>query len=273
MPDLKSAYLEEIQRQVAESTNSASRLIQEQLAKINEAVRQSCIDISSGIANQLQETNKLFVEGAKRYKIAEDKAAIILSKYKWLVSPGLPVPIVFELMQIGIKPGRQDKAINKLFFDYFSLNSWLNLEIMAREWKGLIRKERLDIIKDCIYMLQQTQDNKINQTNVILPTIIAQIEGVWEDYLKGKGVTYTGGKDRKDKFKKFKRIVIPDKLDVIAENIFLDILFQKSFKGRKLEKPFNFNRHKILHGENIRYGRKDYLIRAFLILDFLAHLV
>jgi hypothetical protein len=98
------------------------------------------------------------------------------------------------------------------------------------------------------------------------------MEGVWEDYLRNKGVTYKGGKERKEIFKKIKTLIVPDKFDDIANNILLDVLFQESYKGRKLATPFNFNRHKILHGENVRYGRKNYLIRAFLVLDFLAHL-
>ena len=63
-----------------------------------------------------------------------------------------------------------------------------------------------------------------------------------------------------------------DPLD-LANKIMLNILFQKSLKGLPLEKPFTFNRHKILHGEELRYGRKDNTIRAFLILDFLAVLM
>lgn len=266
------AYLRGINRPLTELLKVTSQWKEQLVSDIRNITESVRLQSHKVIEEHLRELAKFVLEGAERYKIAEEKAATVLEKYKWLVSPGLPVPIVFKLMQIGIKPGRQDGAINKLFIDYFSLDNWRNLEIMAREWKNLIRKERLDIIMDCVYMLQQTQDKKINQTNVILPTIIAQIEGVWEDYLQSKGITYASGKDRKEKFNKLKSIVFPDKLDDIANSIFLDILFQKSLRGRELETPFNFNRHKILHGENFRYGRKSYLIRAFLILDFLAHL-
>ncbi len=266
------AYCREIYRPFTECVKAVSQIKEQFTNNINEIVNQSRLIISQGIGKYLSEINKIIKDGAERYKIAEEKAATILEKYKWLVSPSLPMPIVFELMEIAIKPGRQDKAINKLFIDYFSLDNWRNLEMMAIEWKGRIMKERLDIIIDCIYVLQETKPRKINQTNVVLPAIIAQIDGVWEDYLQSKGITYNNSKDRKDKYNKVKVIAFPDKLDDIADSIFLDILFQRSLKARKLETPFNFNRHKILHGENLRYGRKTYLIRAFLILDFLAHL-
>ena len=58
----------------------------------------------------------------------------------------------------------------------------------------------------------------------------------------------------------------------LANDIFLNILFQDSKSGQPLDIPFIFNRHKIMHGEQFRYGRTDNTIRAFLILDFLASL-
>jgi len=58
-------------------------------------------------------------------------------------------------------------------------------------------------------------------------------------------------------------------LDELANEVFLNILFQGSQRGEPLKTPFTFNRHKIMHGEYVKYGRIDNTIRAFLILDFL----
>ena len=58
----------------------------------------------------------------------------------------------------------------------------------------------------------------------------------------------------------------------LSRDIFLDVLLQGSKRDSSLKIPFNFNRHKIMHGESVRYGRKDYLIRAMMILDYLASL-
>ena len=33
--------------------------------------------------------------------------------------------------------------------------------------------------------------------------------------------------------------------------------------------PMHLSRHKILHGENINFGRKEYAVRCLMILDFL----
>ena len=143
----------------------------------------------------------------------------------------------------------------------------------------------MKILFDCVQVLKQAQGKKINETNVVLPTIIIQIDGILTDYLdlnniqwevlyddcldKKGNVRRTG---RKDQFRRYKSKSIMDPLYNLAIDIFLNILFQKSQKGQPLKTPFNLNRQKIIHGESIKYGRKNYLIRAFLVLDFLSHL-
>lgn len=118
----------------------------------------------------------------------------------------------------------------------------------------------------------------------MLPTIIAQIDGFLTDYLDSKNISYDCAYDdfiqngkvkkigRKSQFKKSSSKAFTSSLDDLANDIFLNILFQQSQKGKPLKTPFNFNRHKIMHGENVKYGRKDYLIRSFLLIDFLVSL-
>jgi len=231
-----------------------------------------------------QNSGKQWAEFQKKYKIAEEKAVVVLQKYKWFVSPSMPIDFVFEVVQLGQKKGRQDKAINKLFVDYFSKDNWENLEILVSDWgKNNLFKKRLKIINDCIQTLKETS-NKTNTVNVVLPTLIAQIDGFLTDYLDSKGIPYDCAYDdfiqngkvkkigRKSQFKENNFKVLTSNLDDLANDIFLNILFQRSQKGKPLKTPFNFNRHKIMHGENIKYGRNDYLVRTFLLLDFLAHL-
>ncbi len=55
----------------------------------------------------------------------------------------------------------------------------------------------------------------------------------------------------------------------IGSDFILNTLFQSAYTGQDLKRPFGLSRHKIMHGENITYGRKDHLFRSFLILDFL----
>lgn len=231
-----------------------------------------------------QNISKQWADFQKKYKIAEDKAVGILQKYKWFISPSMPIDFIFEVVQIGQKKGRQDRAINKLFVDYFSKNNWRNLEILVTQWdKNTLITKRIKIIKDCLQTLKET-NNKTNVVNVVLPTIIAQIDGFLTDYLDSKNISYDCAYDdfiqngkvkkkgRKSQFKQSSSKALTSSLDDLANDIFLNILFQKSQKGKPLKTPFNFNRHKIMHGENVKYGRKDYLIRSFLLIDFLVSL-
>lgn len=58
----------------------------------------------------------------------------------------------------------------------------------------------------------------------------------------------------------------------LTNYIFFEVLFQSAYHDQPLGNPYTFSRHKIMHGEFLTYGRKDNVIRAFLILDFLAAL-
>ena len=220
-----------------------------------------------------------------KQKITEKKAVDVLQKYKWFITPSFDISFVFKIIQLDKKKGRHDKAVNKLFIDYFSSNNWQKLEVMVDNWRNKpLFKKRSIILRDCIKVLKQVRDKKINEANVILPALIAQIDGILTDYLVSKNIKWDVAYDdyvqhgkvtkigRKSQFKKNTSKVLTTQFDGIANDFFLNILFQHSDKRHSLKRPFNFNRHKIIHGESVKYGRKVYLIRAFLILDFLAHL-
>lgn len=135
----------------------------------------------------------------------------------------------------------------------------------------------------CIKTLK-IADSKTNAVNVVLPTLIAQIDGFLTDYLDSKIIPYDCGYDdfiqsgkikkvrRKSQFKKYSLKALALNLNNLATYTFLNILFQHSQKGKPLKTPFNFNRHKIMHGESTNYGRNGYLIRSFLLIDFLIGL-
>jgi len=211
-------------------------------------------------------------EFQNRYHIAESKAVLVLQKYKWFISPNMPIDFIFKVVQLGQRKGRQDSAINKLFVDCFSQNNWRCLEALSKNWKkNPLFKKRIKIIHDCIEILK-TADIETNVANVLLPTLIAQIDGFLTDYLDSKNISFHTYAERKSQFKENSSKPISSELNELANRTFLNILFQRSQKGEPLKTPFNFNRHKIMHGESTNYGRNGYLIRSFLIIDFLVSL-
>ncbi len=213
----------------------------------------------------------------KQYKITEQEAIRILRKYKWFVSPSLPIAFVMEVVKIGKKRGNRRGEINKLFIDYFCSDNYKELEKLANGWSSNdIFKPRMKIIKDCVRGLKNTSRG-CNPSNFVLPALIAQIDGILQDYMEKHGcVKRRKWKDASGEeidWKEFYKNMTPDQdLDELANEIFLNILFQGSQRGEPLKTPFTFNRHKIIHGEYVKYGRIDNTIRAFLILDFLASL-
>jgi len=213
---------------------------------------------------------KLWQTFQEQYKITEQEAIQILRKYKWFITPSLPLTFIFEVVKIGRRKGNQRKAINRLFIDHFSSNNFENLEKLVDGWEtNEIFKPRMKIFRDCISVMRNAK-GKYNPSTIVLPTLIAQIDGIRIEFMNRNGLSFW----TKDRVWKgwFKGQTPNQKLLDLANDIFLNILFQKSQPGRPLETPFTFNRHKIMHGEYLRYGRIDHTIRAFLILDFLATL-
>lgn len=213
-------------------------------------------------------------EAAKQYQIVLDEVVPVLEKYKWFVTPSLPLPFVFYVVKEGRKRGRRDRDINRLFVDYFAAEDWRALRKMVDGWESnALFGKRLPILRDCVSVLRAAERGRFNAANVVLPTLLAQIDGLLSDYLDAKGVKRSAKyREKKSQFRKLKSESLPAGLEERACFVLLEILYQQALPGVKLKTRFNFNRHKIMHGEVVRYGRKDYVIPAFLVLDHLAHL-
>lgn len=126
----------------------------------------------------------------KQYRIAEQEAIQILSKYKWFITPSLPLNFVFKAVKIGGRRGNQRKAINRLFVDYFSSENFKNLENLVDGWgTNKIFKPRMKIFMDCVFAMRNAKD-KCNPSNFVLPTLIAQIEGIQIEFMEQNGLSF-----------------------------------------------------------------------------------
>lgn len=220
-------------------------------------------------------------ESLTKIKITFDQANKILKRYKWFICPCLPIEFFGAIIHVhrGKKKGRQ-KRINNLFIGYFTLKDYERLEAMVDSWRcNPLFKQRMKILKDCVKTLQKSK-GKYNPSNVVLPTLIAQIDGILSDYIEMKGIVNEGkkwkdptGKQLKNKEEGYKSLSPNQTYAFELPNyILLEILFQNAWRGQELTIPTTFSRHKIMHGEYIRYGRMENTIRAFMILDFLSYL-
>jgi hypothetical protein len=256
-----------------EQARSAALMI-DKIIKPQIEVWQNWAKENQSIFNSFRDYWKTFQE---QYKITEKEAIKILREYKWFVTPSMPTVFVSEVVKIGKKRDNRSGEINKLFIDYFCSDDYRELESLVNGWNSNdIFKPRMKIIKDCIRGIRNARRG-CNPSNFVLPPLIAQIDGVLQDYMEKNGLSFvnkkwTDSSGKKVEWKDFYRnLPLNQDLDELSKDIFIDLLFQTSYRGDKVGPPF-FNRHKIMHGENIVYGRKDNTIRAFLVLDFLASL-
>jgi len=218
------------------------------------------------------------------YKLTDQEASRVLIGYKWFMTPSLPPGFIFEAVRIGRGRGNQRGPINKLFIDHLSSNDYENLSIMVVGWaNNALFAPRMKIFRDCISALRDASRGN-NPCNLLLPTLIAQIDGIQTAYMHSKGLAVTG----KNKMswedptgapvvKKVylrtetrSQVALSSNFIDIANEVLFDILFQKALTGEKAS--VTFSRHKIMHGELLTYGRIDNAMRAFLVLDFLAAL-
>jgi hypothetical protein len=186
------------------------------------------------------------------------------------------------VVKIGGRKGNQRKIINRLYVDYYSSNNFEHLESLVDGWEtNEIFKPRMKILRDCVFVMKNAK-GKYNPSNIVLPTLIAQIDGILKEFMVQEGLLFDV-KKRKWKDKNGEVVYWKEWLEdqtqnqelydlTLANDIFLNTLFQKAYTGEPLGTPFTFNRHKIIHGEFLKYGRIDNTIRALLILDFLATL-
>lgn len=267
-------YMQQFQNSVFKQYQYTTRFLSDYLKPVDSLFR--WVEHNNGIFDSI---GKYWYDFQDRYRIAENKAFKILKKYKWFVTPSLPLSFVFEVVKQGSKKGNQRKTINKLFIDYFYANNFVELENFLATWStNPIFKPRIKILKDCVIALKESRQS--NAANVILPTLIAQIEGIFIELCKQKvGVSLKKTKwiDKNGTEMSRKNLENLVKTNFKSNDLLLDltidfyfvILFQTAYHGQSLSTPFTFNRHKIMHGENLRYGRHDNVIRAFLVLDFL----
>jgi hypothetical protein len=152
---------------------------------------------------------------------------------------------------------------------------------MVESWnENPLFKKRMPILKDCVQVFRKMQKGKINVSNVLLPTLFAQIDGLISDLLVSKSINWKAnyvsrGKNKDGRIDVFinRKFAIRNICrDDTANELILKYFFQSSDFGKPLAKPFVFNRHKVMHGESLTYGRLENVIRAFLILDLLANI-
>jgi hypothetical protein len=182
--------------------------------------------------------------------------------------PGNAYSIIDHNLRENVRP---NKMFAYIFNEYISKNNYEVLDNMLRHWRtNIYFAKRLKILEDIVSIVRSDKYANVNIVNVVLPALIAQIEGIIRDFIKDRDkVIYRRFDMLKERLKGIAEDFNCPEMDVVPLQVIREILLQSSNEGKPLRKSFYFNRHKILHGESCRYGRKEYLVRAFMILDYL----
>ena len=220
------------------------------------------------------------------YEIPSLDAQKCLKKYHWFISPNMDTYIVYDIVKVCRSSSRHKlKEINEILIDYFLNDNCKKLDEMVIKWSNNpLFDGRIKIIKDCINLIKNNID--LNESNLIVPTLIPQIEGIQREFMNfnGLSIDYNRVYDSNGKMLKndlgeemkpdmfFRQLTMDNEFYDAMNDVFLDVLFQETYPGGEYL-SIHFSRNKILHGENKNYGMKSYMIRCFMILDFLSELI
>jgi len=209
----------------------------------------------------------------------EKYALRLLKRQRWFITPDFSIPFVMQLAEIEKNSKNKVKDVNDLFDSYFLGNNAQELKHLLSRWKknNLLAK-RYKILSDCVELLIKKDKISINASNVLIPTLFAQIDGIITDYLESKGISKNSNGwfdvqgnpvNWKDEFS---QIPINDSLTKIGISVLIDVLFQWTDNRQNDSLPKTFSRHRVLHGMLDIYGYKTNVLRAILIIDLFCYL-
>lgn len=283
IPDISSHVLDMVNASAMFSATNILQILEPQLKIWHEWVA-----LNSPVIQAIEDISLFWDRFQEDYHISSLVAQKCLKKYHWFISPNMDTYVIYDIVEVCNSSSRhKKKEINHLLINYFLDNNCEKLDMMCEIWSSNpLFEGRMKIIKDCINLLK-TNNKNINYSNLIVPTLIPQIEGIQMEFMEMNGLTVdkwnnvvnsegdimqdnSGNNLKKEEY--FRELTSDNEFLDAMNDIFLDVLFQHTRYGEDYP-SIHFSRHKILHGENKKYGRKEYMVRCFMILDFLSELM
>ena len=225
--------------------------------------------------------------------LAVDKLGL---KYGWVSNWGYFTPAELNDLLKKWTDGKlsveeQEQIISNHFVEFYSKNSFKNLDECITSWnQNPIFYGRMSIFRDCLFALQNFTTS-FNPSNLVVPVLISQIDGIIGELLKREGFVFcknsmkwinpdkttegnlekSFGSMIKNKRTRYGRYYIGNLIQMHSRyGVLVDGIFQRSIHGDDLKNPSFLSRHKILHGEDLKYGTIKNSIKLFLILEYLS---
>ncbi|MCT4552884.1 MAG: hypothetical protein N4A44_04410 [Alphaproteobacteria bacterium] len=243
----------------------------------------------------LSDFNSYFVNHITNIDFNKLKGRVLFSTMKnnlWvIIDKGLFLQMQTDINSIS------DENFEEYICNFYLNNNCENLNRVISEIKDCgINEKRYNIIQNSLNILVKNKDEK-GVCEVIIPTILAQLEGEKEDLLdilKEGGILDEAIKELDIKLKKEKlsKSQIIDVVNhhygfgnsllysIIEKSVFLPGNKIRDLKNGELEtelklENFDLFRNKILHGDKdyLDYGTKENLVRCFLFIHFISFLI
>lgn len=180
--DQPANYLEEI--------TSGARAFMEAVGPALDAARKFIEENKEGL-EAMSRFGEVYKKELEKFDATHKQALKILNQYGWFLTPSsLPVLLIFPIVKIGSADGDQSQPINELFVAHFTSNDFEHLEELVERWAGNpIFDSRMHIFKACIASLRKASDG-YNPSNVVIPPLISQIDGIQTEYMVTWGSSY-----------------------------------------------------------------------------------
>jgi hypothetical protein len=241
-------------------------------------------EISGAMSRLAQQQWKAALETAenfirKMHEITESDAEVIapllLQANLWL-SPSLSISLLYKLKKMAERGEIVPEIVKQTFVEHYEVGEWAVLKSMVSSWQdNPYFSNRMPILYDA---LKAHIDGKYT---LVVPTLLAQIEGVLSSILETPagsttGMVKTAIEERQTEYLSaaskdilIKFAISPAGYGGVKGEYFTPEKFPEWLESKGLAEDQALNRHAILHGVQLNYGSKENSLRAFLLLDVL----
>lgn len=211
----------------------------------------------------------VMIDGAYR---AMDGLRVLASRYDWPLTPSVNPYVILALAAEAMTGDATQHTIYRGLRDYLRADGWAELRRIVEEMREytIMTTDRRKIVRDALSALEMHGTRGFNGANLIVPALFAVIDGILNEFACENGIKKWA--NRKANGPQRLRIAfgqVTHGFDEPALDLIFNVLFSESYVDGKRR----LNRHRVLHGEWLRYGNVEHALRAFLILDFLGYAI
>jgi hypothetical protein len=202
----------------------------------------------------------------------EETAAEAFHAAGWPIAPSMPKTLIRRVVKLH-QEGKS-RYVSQAIIGYYRRNNYSPLVEVVQRWRNHpLFALRTHIIEDALWAHRQ------GKYTLSVPALIAQVEGIMNDYVVANGLPVRLGK-----IKEVYEAVLGDSMDYdFSTWAIVETLLYQLRTNTYLPTPFEdelarpvrrrrSTRHTILHGIMPGYNRESHSLRAFLLLDALSAL-